>query len=105
MAEPLPVEYAPSRLVRGSTSLNQKSTQPIREPAFESVVRILPAPLDRDLVGLQLCHRRARFLWPRAVQRFMESPNRSNSLFLRNSGRKTVTHFSWNCSSRLLKKC
>ncbi|RVD71240.1 MAG: hypothetical protein E5V62_19935 [Mesorhizobium sp.] len=27
----------------------------------------------------------------------MESPNRSNYLFLRNSGRKTVTHFSWNC--------
>ncbi|TIQ38457.1 MAG: hypothetical protein E5X48_00825 [Mesorhizobium sp.] len=36
----------------------------------------------------------------RAVQRFTESPNRSKYLFLRNSGRKTVTHFSWNCSSR-----
>ncbi|TIW42944.1 MAG: hypothetical protein E5V61_21885, partial [Mesorhizobium sp.] len=36
---------------------------------------------------------------PRAVQRFLESPNRSKYLFLRNSGRKTVTHFSWNCSS------
>ncbi|RUU56070.1 hypothetical protein EOD04_30095 [Mesorhizobium sp. M2C.T.Ca.TU.009.01.2.1] len=34
----------------------------------------------------------------RAVQRFTESPNRSNSLVLRNSGRKTATHFSWNCS-------
>ncbi|RVC33081.1 hypothetical protein EN781_33650, partial [Mesorhizobium sp. M4A.F.Ca.ET.090.04.2.1] len=29
----------------------------------------------------------------------MESPNRSNYLLLRNSGRKTATHFSWNCSS------
>ncbi|TGP19122.1 hypothetical protein EN827_26395 [Mesorhizobium sp. M1D.F.Ca.ET.184.01.1.1] len=25
----------------------------------------------------------------------------SNYLFLRNSRRKTVTHFSWNCSNRL----
>ncbi|TIV71922.1 MAG: hypothetical protein E5V89_07795 [Mesorhizobium sp.] len=36
----------------------------------------------------------------RAFQRFIESPNRSKYLFLRNSERKTVTHFSWNCSSR-----
>ncbi|RWA71994.1 MAG: hypothetical protein E5X49_08575 [Mesorhizobium sp.] len=36
---------------------------------------------------------------PRAVQPFTESPNRSKYLFLRNSGRKTVTHFSWNCFS------
>ncbi|TJX64409.1 MAG: hypothetical protein E5W21_11125 [Mesorhizobium sp.] len=35
----------------------------------------------------------------KAVQRLIESPTRSNSLFSRNSGRKTVTHFSWNCSS------
>ncbi|TGP52827.1 hypothetical protein EN873_16365 [bacterium M00.F.Ca.ET.230.01.1.1] len=35
----------------------------------------------------------------RAVQRFTESPNRSKCFFLRNSGRKTVTHFSWNCSN------
>ncbi|RWA79417.1 MAG: hypothetical protein EOQ30_25525 [Mesorhizobium sp.] len=36
----------------------------------------------------------------RAVHRFTETPNCSNYLFLRNSGRKTVTHFSWNCSDR-----
>ncbi|AZO72019.1 MAG: hypothetical protein EOQ32_09945 [Mesorhizobium sp.] len=36
---------------------------------------------------------------PRAFQRFIESPNRSKYLFLRNSGRKTGRHFSWNCSS------
>ncbi|RWB79052.1 MAG: hypothetical protein EOQ50_04390 [Mesorhizobium sp.] len=36
---------------------------------------------------------------PRAVQRFTESPNRSKCLFLRDSGRKTAPHFSWNCSS------
>ncbi|RUW35601.1 MAG: hypothetical protein EOS38_07770 [Mesorhizobium sp.] len=35
----------------------------------------------------------------RAVQLFTETPNCSKYLFLRNSGRKTVTHFSWNCSS------
>ncbi|RWA68814.1 MAG: hypothetical protein EOQ30_21370 [Mesorhizobium sp.] len=35
----------------------------------------------------------------RAVHRFTETPNCSNYLFLRNSGRKTVAHFSWNCSS------
>ncbi|TJW82749.1 MAG: hypothetical protein E5V92_21260 [Mesorhizobium sp.] len=35
----------------------------------------------------------------RAFQRFIESPNRSKYLFLRNSERKTVTHFSWNCTS------
>ncbi|TPK89031.1 hypothetical protein FJ548_11730 [Mesorhizobium sp. B2-4-17] len=33
-----------------------------------------------------------------AVQRLIESVIRSNSLFLRNSGRKAATHFSWNCS-------
>src|SRR5882762_6999547 len=37
----------------------------------------------------------------RAVHRFTETPNRSISLFLRNSGRKTVSHFSWNCSRSL----
>ncbi|PTE11100.1 hypothetical protein C9427_07740 [Mesorhizobium helmanticense] len=37
---------------------------------------------------------------PRAVHRFTETPNRSVSLFLRNSERKTVSHFSWNCSKR-----
>ncbi|RUU06930.1 lasso peptide biosynthesis B2 protein [Mesorhizobium sp. USDA-HM6] len=36
--------------------------------------------------------------WSRAVQRFTESLTRSKYLFLRNSGRKTATHFSWNCS-------
>ncbi|TGU88731.1 hypothetical protein EN794_047340 [Mesorhizobium sp. M00.F.Ca.ET.151.01.1.1] len=35
----------------------------------------------------------------RAVPHFTESPNGSNSLFLRNSERKTVSHFSWNCSN------
>ncbi|AZO74324.1 MAG: hypothetical protein E5V92_19990 [Mesorhizobium sp.] len=35
----------------------------------------------------------------RTLQRFTESPNRSKHLFLRSSGRKIVTHFSWNCSS------
>ncbi|RWE00459.1 MAG: hypothetical protein EOS40_15330 [Mesorhizobium sp.] len=35
----------------------------------------------------------------RAVHRFTETPNCSNYAFLRNSGRKTVSHFSWNCSS------
>ncbi|TGQ25090.1 hypothetical protein EN857_33920, partial [Mesorhizobium sp. M4B.F.Ca.ET.214.01.1.1] len=35
--------------------------------------------------------------------RFIESPDRSNHLFLRNSGRKTVTHFSGNCSSSSLR--
>jgi len=39
---------------------------------------------------------------PRAVQLFTEAQNRSNFLFLRNSGRKTASHFSWNCSSRLV---
>ncbi|RUZ88757.1 hypothetical protein EN942_05075 [Mesorhizobium sp. M7A.F.Ca.CA.001.14.1.1] len=34
----------------------------------------------------------------RAVHRFTETANRSNSLSWRNSGRKTVSHFSWNCS-------
>ncbi|TIQ47453.1 MAG: hypothetical protein E5X46_23170 [Mesorhizobium sp.] len=29
---------------------------------------------------------------------FDEKQTRSNSLFLRNPGRKTATHFSWNCS-------
>ncbi|TPN13660.1 hypothetical protein FKO01_41090 [Mesorhizobium sp. B2-3-3] len=29
----------------------------------------------------------------------IESLTRSNSLFLRSLGRKTATHFSWNCSS------
>jgi hypothetical protein len=51
--------------------------EPIREPAFEFVVSdqalgrpcVLPAPLDRDIVRLQLCQgtrpiRFARFLWP-----------------------------------------
>ncbi|TGV56931.1 hypothetical protein EN792_076005, partial [Mesorhizobium sp. M00.F.Ca.ET.149.01.1.1] len=42
--------------------------------------------------------RRGEIWSPRAFQRFIESPNRSKYLFLRNSGRKTVTHFSWNCS-------
>jgi hypothetical protein len=28
----------------------------------------------------------------------METANRSTSLFLRNSGRKTALHFSWNCT-------
>ncbi|TIT77635.1 MAG: hypothetical protein E5W57_14335 [Mesorhizobium sp.] len=35
----------------------------------------------------------------RAVQLLTESPIRSKRLFLRNSGRKTATHFSWNCSN------
>ncbi|PDQ18565.1 hypothetical protein CN311_24090 [Mesorhizobium sanjuanii] len=43
----------------------------------------------------------------RAVHRFTETPNRPISLFLRNSlakalrafPGKTVSHFSWNCSS------
>ncbi|RUV32494.1 hypothetical protein EOB49_33140, partial [Mesorhizobium sp. M7A.F.Ca.MR.148.00.0.0] len=35
---------------------------------------------------------------PRAVHRFTETVTRSNSLFLGNSGRKTVSQFSWNCS-------
>ncbi|TAX44242.1 hypothetical protein ELH99_32885 (plasmid) [Rhizobium leguminosarum] len=38
-------------------------------------------------------------LKPRAVQLFTEAQNRSNFLFLRNSGRKTASHFSWNCST------
>ena len=36
----------------------------------------------------------------RAVPTPVESVNRSNSFFLRNSGRKTGSHFSWNCSRR-----
>ncbi|TQO77047.1 hypothetical protein EXN69_13985 [Rhizobium rhizogenes] len=36
----------------------------------------------------------------RALQCFTESLKRSSLLFLRNSGRKTATHFSWSCSSR-----
>lgn len=35
---------------------------------------------------------------PGSVHRFTESVNRSSSLFLRNSGRKTAVDFSWNCS-------
>ncbi|TIU44104.1 MAG: hypothetical protein E5W30_20365, partial [Mesorhizobium sp.] len=45
----------------------------------------IPIPISRNSIA-------------RAVQRFKESRNRSNFLFLRDSGRKTVTHFSWNCS-------
>ena len=37
----------------------------------------------------------------RAFHRFTETANRSMSLFLRNSGRKTASHFSWNCSRPL----
>ncbi|NKJ96792.1 hypothetical protein GFM14_35690 [Rhizobium leguminosarum bv. viciae] len=33
-----------------------------------------------------------------AVQLLIEAQNRSNFLFLRNSGRKTASHFSWSCS-------
>ncbi|TGP18128.1 hypothetical protein EN827_30045 [Mesorhizobium sp. M1D.F.Ca.ET.184.01.1.1] len=40
----------------------------------------------------------------RAFHRFIESPNRSKYLFLRNSERKTVTHFSWNCSRQTARK-
>ncbi|QAZ47364.1 hypothetical protein C1M53_20220 [Mesorhizobium sp. Pch-S] len=36
--------------------------------------------------------------WPRAFPFFTETPKRSTSLFLRNSGRKTAAHFSWTCS-------
>ncbi|TIL47550.1 MAG: hypothetical protein E5Y86_02425 [Mesorhizobium sp.] len=35
----------------------------------------------------------------RAVQLLIEPPTRSKYLFLRNSGRKTAAHFSWNCSA------
>ncbi|RWA74278.1 MAG: hypothetical protein EOQ30_03925 [Mesorhizobium sp.] len=35
------------------------------------------------------------------VHRFTETPDRFISLFLRSSGRKTASHFSWNCSSRI----
>ncbi|TGQ54849.1 hypothetical protein EN836_08705 [Mesorhizobium sp. M1C.F.Ca.ET.193.01.1.1] len=44
----------------------------------------------------------------RAVQPLTESPKRSKYLFLRNSGRKTVTHFSWNCfrlSAAVIRWC
>ena len=34
----------------------------------------------------------------RALSLFFESRKRSILLFLRNSGRKTASHFSWNCS-------
>src|SRR5690606_5817712 len=34
----------------------------------------------------------------RSFHRFTETAKRSISLFLRNSGRKTASHFSWNCS-------
>ncbi|AZO76034.1 MAG: hypothetical protein E5V92_12365 [Mesorhizobium sp.] len=44
---------------------------------------------------------RARVSNTRTVHRFTETLNCSNYLFLRNSRRKTVTHFSWNCSNRL----
>lgn len=37
----------------------------------------------------------------RAFHSFMETANRSISLSLRNSERKTVSHFSWNCSRRI----
>ncbi|AZO52505.1 MAG: hypothetical protein EOS78_24170 [Mesorhizobium sp.] len=61
---------------------------------------------DATLAGFVARKRRRVGTWPclcrdgasRAVQRLIESPTRSNSLFSRNSGRKTVTHFSWNCS-------
>ncbi|CDX16101.1 exported hypothetical protein [Mesorhizobium plurifarium] len=36
----------------------------------------------------------------RAFHRFMETANRSILLFLRNSGRKNRSHFSWDCSSK-----
>ncbi|TIQ52394.1 MAG: hypothetical protein E5X46_00455 [Mesorhizobium sp.] len=43
--------------------------------------------------------RRCRRCWTaRAVHRFTEAQNRSSSLFFSNSGRKTGSHFSWNCS-------
>ncbi|TAU23513.1 hypothetical protein ELH75_22650 [Rhizobium leguminosarum] len=34
----------------------------------------------------------------RAVQLLTEAQDGSRLLFLRNSGRKTASHFSWNCS-------
>ncbi|TBE94395.1 hypothetical protein ELG97_21960 [Rhizobium leguminosarum] len=34
----------------------------------------------------------------KAVQLLTEAQDRSSLLFLRNSGRKTASHFSWNCS-------
>ncbi|TPN83160.1 hypothetical protein FJ987_04290 [Mesorhizobium sp. CU2] len=37
----------------------------------------------------------------RAVRRFTQSPNRSKSLFMRNSGRKAASHFSSNCSKSI----
>ncbi|TJW87757.1 MAG: hypothetical protein E5V92_08260 [Mesorhizobium sp.] len=49
------------------------------------------APYSQMMAASRICP-------PRAFQRFIESPNRSKYLFLRNSGRKTGTHFSWNCS-------
>ncbi|TAV72702.1 hypothetical protein ELI02_05050 [Rhizobium leguminosarum] len=46
-----------------------------------------------------------RFSCSRAVQLFTETQNRSNFLFLSNSGRKTASHFSWNCSSEAHAGC
>jgi hypothetical protein len=43
--------------------------------------------------GRTICGNKAK-----AVHRFRETANRSNYLFWRNPGRKTVSHFSWNCS-------
>ncbi|WP_210213000.1 hypothetical protein, partial [Mesorhizobium sp. M1E.F.Ca.ET.041.01.1.1] len=37
-------------------------------------------------------------IFPRAVQSLSRKHGTALILFLRNSGRKTATHFSWNCS-------
>ncbi|TGP23442.1 hypothetical protein EN827_12910 [Mesorhizobium sp. M1D.F.Ca.ET.184.01.1.1] len=55
------------------------------------------AALCSDGRSTPRCRRSGRSA--RAFQRFIESPNRPKYLFLRNSRRKTVTHFSWNCSN------
>ncbi|TAU52226.1 hypothetical protein ELI43_05070 [Rhizobium leguminosarum] len=42
--------------------------------------------------------------FPRAVLLLTEAQNRSSLLFLRNSERKTASHFSWNCSRQSAKR-
>jgi hypothetical protein len=70
------------------------SLRPGRTPCVLSTFALRSAAPDDDVsVSAQM--------WsvPRAVQPLTESVSRSNSLFLRNSGRKTGSHFSWNCSN------
>ncbi|WFU09589.1 hypothetical protein QA646_01585 [Rhizobium sp. CB3090] len=67
------------------------STGPFRDSSLP-VCRRFQAVLSRRSAVQQSLER---------FQRFTESLSRSIPLFLRNSGRKAASHFSWNCSKEL----